>query len=308
MSSDCFELRDRCPACNSINFKQIHKSAYKQPPIINYLNEFYGPLEEVDLNCLNDATYSLCLCNDCDLIFQKEIPNDFLMDRFYGHWVDPHKALIKHKNNTLATYYNHSYELTHCISYFNQNPANLKFLDFGMGWGDWALMAKAFGCQSYGLELSLERIHHAESNGIEILDMKSITQHQFDFINAEQVFEHLANPYETLCELKKALKPNGIIKISVPKTRRINKNPEKVDWNNYSVSLNSIAPMAHINTFRNSSLINMAERANMKELFLPINKPYRSYKSIKNKIKEAFKPERRKYLNSNNYSFFQNIV
>ena len=82
MSSDCFELRDRCPACNSTNFKQIHKSAYKQPPIINYLNEFYGPLEEVDLNCLTDATYSLCLCNDCDLIFQKEIPNDFLMDRW----------------------------------------------------------------------------------------------------------------------------------------------------------------------------------------------------------------------------------
>ena len=309
MNSDWFDIRDKCPACDSTNFETIYQSKYSQPPMYDYLKDFYGSQGGIDFSYFGDASYWLCLCKNCDLIFQKEIPNDILMMKLYENWIDPKKALIKHKkNSTLATYYNHSYELTHCISYFNKKPAELRFLDYGMGWADWALMAKAFGCQSFGIEMSLERINYAKSNGIKILNLNSISEYQFDFINAEQVFEHLANPFETMCELKKALKPNGILKISVPKTRRINRNPDQVDWDDYAITLNSIAPLAHINAFRNSSLVNMAKRANMKELMLPINRKYRSNKTVKKTLKEIFNPKRRNYLNGNNYCFFQNIA
>jgi len=40
------------------------------------------------------------------------------------------------------------------IAYFNVDPEKLYFLDAGMGWGSWCLMAKAFGVNIYGIELS----------------------------------------------------------------------------------------------------------------------------------------------------------
>ena len=46
---------------------------------------------------------------------------------------------------------------------------------------------------------------------------------RFDFINTEQVFEHISEPLETLKELKTLLKPGGIIKISVPTADDINR-------------------------------------------------------------------------------------
>ena len=309
MSNDWFYLRNSCPACGSVYFKEIYKSEFNQPPLDNYLKEFYGYQGGIDFRYLDDATYCLCSCEDCDLIFQKEIPNEDLMEILYESWIDPEIALTRHKSNsTLDFYYKYSYKLTNYISYFNKDPAELKFLDFGMGWGDWALMAKAFGCQSFGIELSSERIRHANYNGINILDKDTILEHQFDFINAEQVFEHLAKPYDTLCELKKVLKPNGIIKISVPKTKKLNRKLEKIDWNNFAVSLNAIAPLEHINCYRNSSLLIMANRAKMKELLLPFDNRYGRKKTLKDTIKNMFNSTRSKYLNKKNHTFFQNIA
>ena len=309
MNNDWFVLRDKCPACNSTNLKNIYESEYNQPPIRNYLERFYGPQGGVDFDSLQDALYCLCVCTDCDLIFQREIPNKILMEKLYETWIDPKRALATHKNNkVLNSYYNHSYELTHIISYLNKNPIELKFLDFGMGWGDWALMAKAFGCQSFGMEISPERIRYAKSNGVEVLDRNTVSQHQFDFINTEQVFEHLANPFETLCELKKVLKVNGILKISVPKSKKIDRKIEQIDWSNCVVSVNAIAPLEHINCFRKLSLLNMAKRAKMKEFLLPINNYYQPKKLLRNTLKDMFHTKRRRYLNRNNYLFFQNDV
>ena len=134
------------------------------------------------------------------------------------------------------------------ISWFKKAPSSLKFFDFGMGWGEWALMAKAFGCRSYGAELSNICIEYAKANGINIVSWDEIPQSQFDFINTEQVFEHISNPLQTLCHLKKGLKANGLLKISVPTVNFMERRLRIMDWNSPKGARNSHKPDVLWNT------------------------------------------------------------
>ena len=159
------------------------------------------------------------------------------------------------------------------IASSGKDPSSLSILDFGMGWGAWALMAKAFGCDSFGSELSAERIQHARSNGIKVISWDEIPQNRFDFINTEQVFEHIPEPLETLRHLGSGLKTDGILKISVPFADDIERRLSLMDWKSSkgsSNSLNPVAPLEHINFFRRQSLSKMAGLAGFEELLIPI--------------------------------------
>jgi SAM-dependent methyltransferase len=181
-----------------------------------------------------------------------------------------------------------------------------------MGWGKWTLMAKGFGCESYGTELSEERIKYATSNGINVIAWDEIPKHSFDFINTEQVFEHIPNPLDTLIHLKNALKSDGVIKIIVPTANDIMRRLQIMDWtsqNSTRNSLNPVAPPEHINYYRRRSLIRMAELAGMEEVSIPMKIQY-MYKSncrgVKGVIKNVFLPIYRNILKRQNYVFFRN--
>ena len=163
------------------------------------------------------------------------------------------------------------------IAYFGGPPSSLSFFDFGMGWSRWALMAKAFGCDSYGTELSQARIEHARAGGITVLTWEQIPEHRFDFINTEQVFEHLPQPLATLKHLVQALKPAGLLKIRVPTAGDIERRLGLMDWTAPKTSknsLNPVAPLEHINFYRRTSLLTLAERAGMREVRIPLSVQY----------------------------------
>jgi len=82
-------------------------------------------------------------------------------------------------------------------------------------------MAKAIGCNVSGLELTKERPDSARIKGINVLSWEEIPSCKFDFINTEQVFEHLADSLKTLIYLVRALNPNGVLKISVSTAKNI---------------------------------------------------------------------------------------
>lgn len=63
-----------------------------------------------------------------------------------------------------------------------------------MGWGDWFQMAQSFGCKAAGMELSEARVSHAQSRGVPAVEWQELASRRFDFINTEQVFEHVTDP------------------------------------------------------------------------------------------------------------------
>ena len=312
MSNPNFIIRKECPACASESLRKIYQNPFNDPPIKNYLEEFYSIQGGVEFEFLEGALYVLCACDTCGLIFQRDILNDIFMERLYEIWIDHQKVYFNDKNHELEYYSGYAQEIMRIIAYFQQVPSSLCLFDFGMGWGKWALMAKAFGCESYGSELSEARMQAAKSNGVKIVLWDEIPQHQFNFINTEQVFEHLSYPFETLSHLSKALRPNGLLKISVPTANDIVRRLRIMDWKSPKGSrnsLNPVAPLEHINCFSRSSLIAMASRAGMEEVSMPMRIQYRfttDWSGISKIVKNLLLPIHRNMIKRRNYILLRN--
>lgn len=309
-----FNSRHHCPICNSPHFQNLLKIPYNDRELSCYLIKFYGVQGSIDLEYLIDSTFSLCKCSNCKGIFQEFIPNDFLMEKLYEEWISPEKALILHKqkaaNSPLID--NYIKEIKNIQETFFHLQKNINVLDFGMGWGTWATTARDFGWSVYGVELSKSRIEYAESKRIKIINLPSNTI-KFDFINTEQVFEHLPEPLETLKNLKEHLSKNGIIKISVPTANNIQQRLKKMDWEEpkgSKFSLNPVAPLEHINFYKKESLLEMAKIAGFKEVKMPLKIQYKNiswegnYKKI---LKKVIAPVRLNIFNDLNYVFFKSI-
>ena len=293
INTDHFIQRLQCPVCNSMSIERLYELPYEDEKIKNYLDNFYDHQGGVEHDYLKNTNYCLNTCLECELVYQKYIPNDFLMNKLYEEWINPKIVFEEQERYPLWYYENYSKQIINLISFFDRQPNELKFFDFGMGWGKWCLMAKAYGCQVYGLELSKARIDYAINNGVKVLSEGELIDYKFDYINTDQVFEHIPNPLNTLKEIIKCLKPNGVIKISVPNGKDIHILLEKMDWNapkGHVNSLNVVAPLEHINCFKTKTLLVLAEQCGLTLIDLPnVRNQYKSKNDfIKKTLKSVF--------------------
>ncbi len=311
LSLNFFHKRSVCPICHSIHFKIIYSIPYSSDDIKDYLFEFYQSQGNIEFKYLNGVDYIILQCNICDGIFQQYIPNDKLMYKLYEEWISPDIAFHNHKIIQKELIRKYSQEITTIQNGFYKNKSEIKVLDYGMGWGTWACIAQQLGWDSYGLELSPSRIKHAQSQGVKIVTAEENLNEKFDFINTEQVFEHIPDPLKTLTKIKTWLKPNGIIKISVPTAQNIDERLKIMNWaapKGTKYSLNPIAPLEHINFYRSESLKQMSQRAGLTRKNIPVSTQLRYTNwsgSLKIKIKKIFQPFRINNLSSVNYIFLQ---
>lgn len=268
-----FIEREHCPVCQSCEYRELYSCAFQDSSIRDYLEAFYTPQGGVEFQYLSGADFILNECCDCGLIYQRQIPNEFLLRKLYEKWIDPKKSFERYiKKQDTDYYFNYAYEVMMLLVYFDTMPSQLKFLDFGMGWGYWIRMAKAFGCDTYGVDLSIARAEHAQLHGTNLITWDKIPTCEFDFINAEQVFEHLSEPLMTLSHLRAALKPRGLFKISVPNGADIKRRLDILDWSapkRSKNSLNPVSPLEHINCFNHQALVRMATTVGLELVRFP---------------------------------------
>jgi 2-polyprenyl-3-methyl-5-hydroxy-6-metoxy-1,4-benzoquinol methylase len=179
-----------------------------------------------------------------------------------------------------------------------------------MGWAKWSLMVKAFGVNSYGIEYSSNKKNYAEGVGIKTMQLDNLPAKYFDFINTEQVFEHIENPRETLETLTESLKNGGIIKISVPngnnfENKYFSLNWKKTRFEKYSPHI--ISTLEHINLFTTKSLIKLTEKAGLQPFFIPLRKQYKYsiiLSPLLSMIENLVLPLKRNILKTETYMFF----
>ena len=315
MSNNFVVKRELCPACQSKKFKTIYSCGFLESPIREYLASYYfsqGYAKELD--CLEGAKFILNECSNCGLVFQEEVPNDYLTEIIYDKWVGLSASALEFERQNRFRYDDfarYAQEIMMALMYFEANPKQPAFLDFGMGWGYWCLMAKAWGCDSYGCEISKSRVEYAQSQCIKVISLKEIPNHSFDFINAEQVFEHIPEPLETLLFLKQSLKAEGLIRISVPDGGDIKRRLKKLDWTAPRYSRNSlmaVSPLEHINCFNHGSITEMAEIAGFEQVKIPLSLMYASSTNWKNAgraLKNILVPLYRNVLSKGTILFFR---
>lgn len=262
-----FNYRDRCPACESESFKTIYSIPYDSDSLNHYLKEFYEPQGYYDPELLKTAQFELKECQLCELVFQSNVPNDFLLTELYDKWIDPDMALLRDRNLPLSYRIQRIEEVITILNHLEKSSNQCDVLDFGMGWGSLCLQFKAMGANVFGTELSEKRIANAKKLGIPVIHFDEDRQ-LFDFINTDDVFEHLTNPLEVLHLLKEKLKPNGIIKISVPNGDVAKHSLRKMNWyapRGHQDNLNAVSPLEHLNCFTHRSLVKMAMAAGLIE-------------------------------------------
>ncbi|MEO8464135.1 MAG: class I SAM-dependent methyltransferase [Gammaproteobacteria bacterium] len=258
--------RERCPGCGSTAFNFIVRESFESLALKTYFEQHYEG--RADLKLLKGFSYELVRCRDCGLGYQRTIPGTHLLNQIYEHWIPPTEKERLQRQYDLNDFRYWAEQVQFLVQYLRLSPHSIRVFDFGLGWSEWASMARAFGCQVAGAELSPARIQHARSIGIEIIEWNDIPTRSFHFINTEQVFEHLLEPLETLKHLAGSLETGGILKISVPDSRSALRRIEK--GGNFGALSRSdrmpVAPLEHVNCFEYRSLVRLAGMAHLRPI------------------------------------------
>lgn len=271
-----FVRRDGCPACGSLGAMTLLSVPYDRDPLLSYLRSYYTKASDIG-SWLSGAVYGVERCTDCSLVFQRHVASGELLSRLYDDWLnfeyDPERdGTYQHAvQNPASTRDGH--ELLTVARVLRRPVASLRVLDYGMGWGLWARIARGIGARAYGHELSETRSAYVRSHGVELVDAASLRDLAVDFINADQVFEHLSDPYETASLLAGALGPGGVLKIAVPRADDIERRLRRPDWNARKFSrhsLNAIQPLEHVNCFSERSLARLLRRVGLERMQIPL--------------------------------------
>ena len=138
-------------------------------------------------------------------------------------------------------------------------PSRGRLLDFACGAGAFFELAQARGWDAHGTELGEWAGEAAKSRGLKNLHVGTLSTLQFqpgsfDVVYAAQVFEHLPRPTVDLGEIKRILKPGGLLYIDVPNYRTLSIVLGRDDF-----MLNE--PPQHLNYFRPTVLAAMLRSA-----------------------------------------------
>jgi 2-polyprenyl-3-methyl-5-hydroxy-6-metoxy-1,4-benzoquinol methylase len=251
--------------------------------------------------------YALVECERCSLIYQRNILDVPLTEQLYDRWLNTESTqeLLDHGGKQLSMRILGGYlqEAAKVVSFLGCPPHAIDVLDYGMGWGHWCLAAKTLGCNVFGFDLSETRNEFARGNGITVVDGGTLGGRQYDYISTEQVLEHVPDPLGMTRYLAGALKPGGILKISVPDGSSVKQGISGIlwgegrQWRGFRKYLMPITPLIHINTFTPSSIRHMAWSAELEEIHIPLRHDYAlvPMSSLREALRNTLRPIYRKW-------------
>ena len=263
-----FRDRQRCPGCHGAETRTRYETSFAAGGVGVFVRDYY----HVDPALLAARPYRLDECGRCGLVFQAFIGDDRLLADLYTHSVgepeDPERDIDTYRADMAAVRLSRDAHEVMAASSFTGVPLDrLRTLDYGMGWALWARIAALLGCRSYGSDLAEPRMAFARAHGVEAVTDAEIGALQFDFINTEQVFEHVPEPLDLLRRLAASLAPGGVVKLSLPSGERADALIAMLAQGRYAgdyPSIIPVQPLEHINSFRKRSIDVMAAAAGMR--------------------------------------------
>lgn len=115
-------------------------------------------------------------------------------------------------------------------------PGKGTLLDIGAGTGDFLAIAKKNGWHVIGTEPNEKAKNIAKTKGASFTDsIASIEDNTFDAITMWHVLEHVPDINQQISELKRILKPDGVIIIAVPNFKSYDAKYYKQYWAAYDV-------------------------------------------------------------------------
>lgn len=276
-----FQPRSACPACGG-GGSLIFETSYRA--LSPFLSDYYGcPIAL-------DGPYSIRLCGRCGTYYQGEVGTPELLATVYGEWLDGPDNQVNLRDIG---------EIRLASAFLKRRV--MRTLDYGMGRGSWALAAKGLGHSSHGFDYSDELMAKAAAAGI-----RTEASSGFDFINTEQVFEHLVEPRATARELAGRLAPGGVLKICVPSQRttarvvkRLQSGEPMGRWNM------ALRPLEHLQNFSRRGLRILAAEVGLTPVTPALALEYRTTGRTP---KELLRPLYRRWGRAKTYMWFRKAL
>lgn len=267
-----FRSRPACPACGAAPAVTLFARPYDEPRLRAALERFYAEVGRIDCAALAGAEFVVQRCPRCTLVFQRDVPDDTLLARLYEEWIDPEKTRRRHTAADPARRLEIAHDVHLALRLVTPLPGTPLALDHGCGWGEWGVMVRAFGSESWGTELSASRQAHCRAQGLRIATEDELPDAAFHLINSDQVLEHVPDPRATLALLARKLHRDGILRLSVPRGRGAERALRRFDaelGRPRLGALNAIAPLEHLNCFTHRSLVALAASVGLRAVVPP---------------------------------------
>lgn len=262
--------RTQCPVCRRDAPDPFLTLPYWSGPIAEYLRRHYE--SRLDPSRLDGQHYELVECPGCTLVFERWVPTPAALSELYGDLQGRDRDEVSARRG-LDVRVRYAYDIERLIRYVGKPPGEVSVLDFGAGTGLWLDMAAALGCRTAAVELSDTAAHDLAATGHIAQNLDELAPASVDYVETEQVFEHLVDPRSVAKALSEALRPGGILRISVPNGTGMRDRIPTGDWSapkGSAGSLEPVAPLEHLNCFSHRSLMALAGAAGLVPFVFPL--------------------------------------
>ena len=250
--------RDECPTCSEKEYKEIYSLPFRSFKMQKFLKNYYK--DTLELDKFNDYDFKLLECQNCNLIFQEQIPSNEFSSELYENIIDKDISISKKNDYEKKFSKKLKYEIQLIQNLFKKDPKDVSILEFGAGWGNWSLVMKNNYFQVVAYEISNSRINYMKKNNITNIDNLNELKNKFDLIYSEETFEHIPNPKQTLMKLSSLLNDNGYILLRFPSSFLFKLKLTE----DYCPTNDCAHPLEHINLFRLNSFKKMLKGTNLK--------------------------------------------
>ncbi len=171
------------------------------------------------------SEFCIVKCTNCKLIFTNPRPTPEWRMRFYDPNCNPYmkelgRDFVYHPMDDRIIAFDRILKFTK-----NKVGTNNKLLDIGCAGGQFVKKALEHGFEAEGIDHSPGALSYAEKHyGIKLIrgeaDNMPIPDNTYDIVTLLHVFEHFRKPMDTLQEIKRILKPGGMMFIETPNCLR----------------------------------------------------------------------------------------
>jgi 2-polyprenyl-3-methyl-5-hydroxy-6-metoxy-1,4-benzoquinol methylase len=230
---------DNCPICNHAQFT---------------------PFLTCKDNTVSRETFQIVSCNSCGFKFTNPRPEVSDLGKYYKS-----EDYVSH-SNTNKGFINYTYQsvrkytLLKKLQLISKYFRTGKILDIGCGTGEFLNTCKNAKWQTMGIEPDDDARNMAIKNyGLDVRkesDLTLIEDESFDIISMWHVLEHVPDLNKRVEEIKRLIKPKGIIIIAVPNCNSLDAKIYKENWAAYDVPrhLYHFTPQDIESLFRNHGL------------------------------------------------------
>jgi SAM-dependent methyltransferase len=172
--------------------------------------------------------YPQALCHHCGVIFTIGAPKETFTQALYDHYYDCARFKIEPASTASLERLSRSFEPFRFTG---------RWLDVGYGEGALLNIAQSLGWTCHGVEISPQSLEYGRTRGWNVSNdiwNLDFPEPGFDVVTMVEFLEHVTDPGGYLSAAVRSLRPGGLLYLTTPNARSLNRLCLGLDWSIFS--------------------------------------------------------------------------